>query len=81
MFEKEIFIDMLLREYPEKVEDMIHECQFDGKSFLDIDDLNLRLSEMIQSKFVFMLSENDWLSIIFELVPEKYDQYSYQQVA
>lgn len=81
MIQKEIFIDSLLRDFPEKVEDIILDCQFDGKSFLDVDDLNLRLCEVIQSRYVFLLSEDDWLSIIFELAPEKYDQYSYQQAA
>ena len=81
MIEKEIFIDSLLKDYPEKMEDLINECQFEGKSFLDVDDLNLRLCEVIQSKYVFLLSENDWLSIIFELAPDKYDEYSYTQAA
>ena len=81
MIEKEIFIDSLLKQYPEKLEDIIYDCQFEGKSFLDIDDLNLRLSEVIQSKHVFLLSENDWLSIIFELTPDKYDEYSYSKCA
>lgn len=81
MIEKEIFIDTLLKEYPEKMEDIIYDCQFDGKSFLDIFDLNMRLSEVIQSKHVFLLSENDWLGIIFELAPDKYDEYSYAKCA
>lgn len=81
MIEKEIFIDSLLREYPEKVEEIILDCQFEGKNFLDINDLNIRLCEVIQNKYVFLLNESDWLNIIFELSPTKYDEYSHLSAA
>lgn len=81
MIEKEIFIDTLLRDFPEKLEDIINDCQYTGRGSLNIEELNTRLCEAILDRFVFLLNEDDWLNIMFELNSDKYDEFSYMSAA
>ncbi len=83
MLGKEIFIDNLLKDYPEKLEDIISECKLRVKNNhpLNVDELNTNLAECIQNHFVFFLNEADWLSIIFEVHPDKYDEIIYPKAA
>ncbi len=81
MFEKEILIDTLREEYSEEVTKAIYSCQFQGKSYLDVEGLNSRLKSMRILKFNDTLSEDDWYELLYELAPDIYDELSYGSLA
>lgn len=81
MLEKEILLDTIRDEYPEEVTEVIYNCQFNGKSYLDVDGLNSRLRSMKILKFNDFLSEDDWYELVYELAPDVYDELSYGRLA
>ena len=81
MLEKEILLDTLRDEYPEEVTEAIYNCQFNRKSYLDVDLLNSRLRSMRLLKFNDSLSEDDWYELIYELAPDVYDELSFGRLA
>ncbi len=82
MLEKEIFVDTLREEYPEEITEIIYNCQFEGKNYLDIDGLNSRIKTLRIVNFMNeTLSEDDWFELLYELAPDIYDDLSYGQLA
>lgn len=81
MLEKEILIDTLRNEYHEEVTDVIYNCQFIGKNYLDVEGLNARLKSMKILTFNDSLSEDDWYELVYELAPDIYDELAYGKFA
>ncbi len=81
MLEKEILVDTLRNEYPEEITEVIYNCQFNGKNYLDVDGLNSRLKSMKILTFNDSLSEDDWFELVYELAPDVYDELSYGKLA
>ncbi|MFT6630863.1 MAG: hypothetical protein ACJAS4_000807 [Bacteriovoracaceae bacterium] len=81
MLDKEFLVDTLRDEYPEEVTEVIYNCQFNGKNYLDVDGLNARLKTLKLLNFNDTLSENDWFELVYELAPDIYDELSYGKIA
>jgi hypothetical protein len=81
MLDKEILLDIIRDEYQSEVKEIITNCQFSGKSYLDIDGLNSRLSGLRINNFSDSLDEDDWYELIYEFTPEVYDELSYGKLA
>lgn len=81
MLGKEILLDMLREEYSEQITDIIYNCQFSGKNYLDVEGLNLALKSLKISKFHEPLDENDWFELLYEFAPDVYDELSYGSIA
>lgn len=77
MLDREILLDVIRNEYQEEVIDIIVNCQFRGKSYLDLEELNARLSRLKINNFKISLNEDDWYELLYEFTPEIYDELSY----
>lgn len=73
MASKETFLENLRSQYKDDIEMIITECQHHGKTYVDVDKLNLKLKSLHGFAFIDGLSEEDWLEIIYEVSPEIYD--------
>lgn len=81
MLDREILLDVIRNEYTEEVTEIITNCQFSGKSYLDLEELNDRLARLRINNFKLSLSEDDWFELLYELTPEIYDELSYGKLA
>lgn len=81
MLDREILIDVIRNEYQEEVTEIIINCQFSGKSYLDLESLNHRLARLRINNFKLSLTEDDWFELLYELTPEIYDELSYGKLA
>lgn len=81
MLENEILLDTLRDEYPEEVTEVIYNCQFMGKNYLDVDGLNARLRALRILTFNERLTEDDWYELVYELAPDIYDELSYGKLS
>lgn len=73
MASKETFLENLRSQYKDDIEMIITECQHHGKTYVDVDKLNLKLKSLHGFAFIDGLTEEDWLEIIYEVSPEIYD--------
>lgn len=78
MFEKEILLITLKEKYSEEVIQIINDCQLSGKNYLDIEALNLKLKSLAFMNISESLCEDDWLELLYELLPDLYDELSCQ---
>jgi hypothetical protein len=81
MLEQEILVDTLRDKYSEEVTEIIENCQFIGKNYLDVDTLNLNLKSLRILNFHDSLSEDDWFELLYELTPDIYDELSLGKLA
>ena len=81
VMEHELLIDRIRDEYAEQVRDIIYNCQFKGKLYLDIDGLNQKLKTQKILKFEDILTEDDWYEILYQLAPDIYDEFSHGYIA
>ena len=81
MLDREILIDVIRSEYKDEVTRIITNCQYVGKNYLDIQDLNNQLGRLKINNFKISLFEEDWFELMYELTPEIYDELSYGKLA
>lgn len=78
MMDQELFLDTLREEYQKEITDIIYECQFEGKNYLDAAGLNKALKGLRVTNFQSVeLTEDHWYELIYELAPDIYDELSY----
>lgn len=77
MLEQEILLDTIRDEYSKELLEIIENCQFEGKNYLDVEGLNSGLKSQKIISYNESLSEGDWFELLYELAPEIYDDLSY----
>ncbi len=82
MLDNEILVDTLREEYPDEITEIIQNCQFAGKNYLDVESLNSRLRALRITNFMNeSLSEDQWFELLYELAPDIYDDLAYGKLA
>ena len=81
MLDKEIFMESLKEQYKDDVKMIIHECQFAGKTYLDVEGLNSKLKKLHNFALNEGLSDDDWYEIIYQLAPEIYEEITFMPMA
>ncbi len=81
MASKEMFLENLRSQYRNDIEMIIKECQHFGRTYLDVEALNLKLKDLHGFASMNGLSENEWLDLIYELSPEIYDSLDFGVIA
>lgn len=81
MASKEMYIESLRSQYRDDIEMIITECQHFGKTYLDVERLNVKLKSLHGFATIDGLSEDEWLELIYELSPEIYDSLDFGIIA
>jgi hypothetical protein len=81
MLDKEIFIDSLEGKLRDDVQTIIYECHEQPMKHLDVAMLNGKLHMLQDFTLDSVLTDEDWLEIVFELCPEIYDNLDFGPIA
>ena len=81
MLNSETFKESLRAQFKDDIEMIIRECHQEFNTFLDVDLLNKKLSNLHSFALKGGLKEHDWLDLVFELCPEIYNELDFGPLA